>query len=202
MVHNETVTREATGEATFERELEDERLFGHAKLRVGPRPRGTGFAFTSELPVDTIIPDLVVREIAQGVREATGSGVLSGFQVNDVEVALTDARWVEGASRSIAYKVAAGNAFREACKSARPALLEPIMAVEVLVPEEYMGSVIGDVQARRGKVDELSERSGKRFVTASVPLSRMFGYMTDLRSMTEGRGTFTMQFLRYDALGD
>ena len=202
VVHTETVTREAVGEATFEREMEEERLYGHARVRVRPRPRGSGFEFTSELPSEVTLPDVVLREIAQGVREATGSGVLSGYQVNDVGVALLEARWIDGASRPIAYKVAAGNAFRQACQGAGPALLEPIMAVEVLVPEEHMGSVIGDIRSRRGKVDELSERSGKRLVAGSVPLSRMFGYMTGLRSMTEGRGTFTMQFLRYDAVGD
>ena len=197
----ETLTKGATGEATFERELEEDKMFGQVSLRVEPLERGKGFRFTSELPDDGPVPRLVIREIEDGVREATGAGPLSGFGVQDVGITLTGARWVEGASKSIAYKIAAGNAFREAAKNAGPVLLQPIMETEVTVPEEHMGGVMGDLQARKGKIEELSESGGKRVIRAAVPLSSMFGYMTDLRSLSEGRGNFVMQFLRYDVAG-
>jgi elongation factor G len=201
VVYCETLTKEGRGEATFERELEDESLYGHALVKVGPLPRGGGFEFEMDLPSGRVVPTVVLNEIAAGLREATASGVKSGFQVQDVRATLLDAKWRDDASKPIAYKVAAGNAFREACREAGPTLLEPIMQVEVVVPEDHMGAVIGDIQSRKGRVGDMSERSGKRLIAASVPLSAMFGYMTDLRSMTEGRGTFSMHFLRYDAAG-
>ncbi len=197
----ETLTKESPGESTFERELEDDKMFGHVSLTVAPLERGQGFKFASKLADDGPVPRLVIREIEEGVREATGAGPLSGYGVQDVGVTLTGARWVEGASKSIAYKIAAGNAFREAAKGAGPVLLEPIMETEVIVPEEHMGGVMGDLQARKGKIEELSESGGKRVIRAAVPLSNMFGYMTDLRSLSEGRGNFSMQFLRYDVAG-
>ena len=202
VLYRETITRSVLGvEGAFEREIEDGTIiYGRVQLDIEPLPRGSGVQFVSTLSPGSL-PDAVVGLIEEGVRESSTSGVLGGFQVEDLRVVLTDSTWREGASKPFAYKVAAGNAFREGCSRARPARLEPIMEVEVVVPEEFMGEVIGDLQACRGRMEKVEPRKELRVVTASVAMREMFGYSTRLRSLTQGRGTFTMHFSRFDRQG-
>jgi elongation factor G len=134
----------------------------------------------------------------EGLEEAASTGVLMGYPVIDVEVAIVDVKIHELHSNALAFRVAASMAFRNACESAEPVLLEPIMKVEILVPEEFMGEVIGDLNARQGKIEQITSKGPVQVLTASVPLSKMFGYSTALRSVSQGRGTFTMQFSHYD----
>jgi elongation factor G len=198
----ETLTGEAAGEATFERALDDEEIFGQVAVRVGPLPRGGGFRF-SVAPEAAALPFLreeTRRMIEDGAREAAEGGVLEGHPLQDVQVVLTGAAWREGASKPFAYKVAAGEAVRSAAARARPALLEPIMRIEVLVPGEFLGSVIGSLDQRKGTILDVADRgAATKVIEAEAPLRRMFGYATDLRSLTQGRALFTMRFDRFDA---
>lgn len=142
--------------------------------------------------------DIFLEAIEQGVREAQNSGVLMGYPMLDVETVLRDIKTKENFSDELAFRVAATMAYKAACQKASPILLEPIMRAEVLVPEDFMGEVISDLNARQGKIDNITKKGPVQVITASVPLSKMFGYSTTLRSLTQGRGTFTMHFTHYD----
>ncbi|PIE19299.1 MAG: elongation factor G [Proteobacteria bacterium] len=200
VVYRETIAEEAEDEYIFERKGEDEALWGQAKVRVRPRERGTGMAFVNELsPPELLVSPAVPEAVMEGLRDAASSGVSAGFPLVDVEVALTNLGLREATTPNpVAYRAAAAEAFRRASQAATPILLEPIMAVEVIVPEESMGEVIGDLNARGGNIEELGFRGGKRVVKAMVPMKEMFGYSNAVRSLTQGRANFTMTFQRFD----
>jgi len=138
--------------------------------------------------------------VEKGIRETMETGLLAGYPLVDVKVTLTDGSYHEVDSSELAFKIAGSMAFKAACRHAQPVLLEPIMEVEVVVPEEYMGDVIGDLNSRRGRIVAMEARAGSQIIRASVPLAEMFGYATDLRSVTQGRATYTMQFARYEEI--
>jgi elongation factor G len=144
------------------------------------------------------IPKEFIRPIEQGVKEAMQSGVLAGYEVKDVKVTLLDGSYHEVDSSEIAFKIAGSMAFKDGCRKASPALLEPVMRVEVVLPDEYMGDIIGDLNSRRGRIEGMEARPGTQIIKALVPLSSMFGYATDMRSRTQGRATYTMHFAHYE----
>jgi elongation factor G len=197
VVYRETVTERAEGEGKFEREIEGILNYGHVRLRVEPGPRGSGVDFTPGFPNGAIPPEFIPG-IEAGVRESTGNGVVAGYPMVDLKVSLLGGSFREGNSTPLAYQVAGAMAFREACQKAQPVLLEPIMRTEVVVPEEFLGEVIGDLGARKARIEQIHSKGKVTVVEAFVSLKEMFGYSTDLRSLTQGRGTFTMQFHRFD----
>jgi elongation factor G len=199
VVFRETVLGEGEGHAEFERDLKEQRIYGEAKVRVKARARGAGMDIKKALPASLILPDNVVAAAQQGLRDAAGSGP-DGYPLEDVEVTLTHVGIREGADGEIGARAATAEAFRRAVAAASPVKLEPIMSVEVTVDDEYLGGVIGDLNQRRGHVQDVGSRGVKRIVTALVPLRNMFGYSTRIRSLTEGRGAFAMQFHAYDTL--
>jgi elongation factor G len=173
--------------------------YGHVKIRVTPKEAGTGYEFKNSI-VGGAIPKEYIPKVEDGIREAMQNGPLAGFQVVDVAVELYDGSYHEVDSSELAFKIAGSMAFREAAKKAKPALLEPVFKVEVTTPEQYMGDVIGDISSRRGKIEGSDISLGASVVKAMVPLSEMFGYATDLRSKTQGRGVYTMQFDHFEKL--
>jgi elongation factor G len=197
VAYRETVTEEAEGEGAFIRQSGGRGQYGHAKIRIAPLTDGTDFEFSNEI-VQGAIPKEFIRPVEIGVREAMERGVLAGYPMLGVSVTLHDGSFHEVDSSEIAFKVAGSMAFQDAAARARPVLLEPIMEVEAVTPEEYMGDVIGDLNRRRGRILSMEPRAGFQVVTVHVPLSEMFGYATDLRSATQGRATYTMQFDHYD----
>jgi elongation factor G len=200
VVYRETVLGEGEGHAVFEREMKEQAIYGEATCRVRARARGSGMEFKRSLPSSPIpLPDLIVQSAMQGLRDAASSGP-DGYPLEDVEVTLTQVAIREGADGEIGARAAAAEAFRRAVQNAQPSRLEPIMSVEVTVDDEFLGAVIGDLNQRRGHVQDVGERGGKKIVTAHVPLRNMFGYSTRLRSLTEGRATFGMLFHRHDTL--
>jgi len=197
VAYRETIRKMMEREGKFIRQTGGRGQYGHVYLRVEPQRPGAGFEF-----VDAIKGGRVPREyipaVEKGVREATENGALAGYPIVDVKVTLLDGSYHDVDSSEIAFKIAGSMAFKDAVSKASPVLLEPIMAVEVVVPDEYMGEVIGDINSRRGKVLGMNPRSGAQVIEARVPLAEMFGYATDLRSMTQGRATYTMQFSHYE----
>ena len=200
VVYRETVMGAAEVSSVFERELKEEMLYCRVSCRVSARPRGSGTEVSSALPVEPALPEPVVAAAMQGLRDAAQAGP-DGYPLEDVEVVLTGVEIREGAQSEIAARAAASEAFRRAMAEARPARLEPIMQVEVTVPEEHLGGIIGDLNQRHGQVQSVGSRGDKSVVEAVVPLRNMFGYSTRLRSMSEGRATFMMQFSSYDTVG-
>ena len=170
--------------------------FGHVVIEVEPLEDGAGYEFVDKI-VGGAVPREYIRHVDAGIREAAKNGVLAGYEVMDFRATLVDGSYHEVDSSEVAFKVAGSMAFKEAMKKGSPALLEPIMAVEVVVPEDYLGDVMGNLNARRGHIEGTEMRSGAQVIRAGTPLSEMFGYATDLRSRTQGRGTFTMQFSHY-----
>jgi elongation factor G len=197
VAYKETITRAAEAEGKFIRQTGGRGQYGHVKLRVEPQQPGTGFEFVNDI-VGGAIPREYIPAVEKGVAEAMESGVLAGFEMQNVKVTLYDGSYHEVDSSEMAFKIAGSMAFKQSCHKAKPVLLEPIMKVEVVVPEEYMGDVIGNLNSRRGKVESMEPRLGTQVITASVPLAEMFGYSTDLRSMSQGRATYTMHFSRYE----
>ncbi len=197
VVYRETISKEVEQEEIFERELAGQQHYARVLLSIKPRTRGEGNRFVDRCENPELSEELL-NAIMQGVSEAQGAGVLMGYPVIDVETALLDVTIKEGLSNEMAFRVAASMAFKNACQKGDPLLLEPIMKVEVLVPEEFMGEVISDLNSRQGKIQNIAKKGPVQVVTATVPLSKMFGYSTALRSLTQGRGTFTMHFSHYD----
>jgi len=192
----ETITAAAEGEGLFKRQTGGRGQFGHAKIRVEPNEPGLGFEFVDAIK-GGVIPREFIKPTAQGIEGALERGVLAGYPLVDVKVTLFDGSFHDVDSTEVAFKVAGSMAVRDATEKADPVLLEPMMAVEVTTPEEYMGAVIGDLNSRRGNVNRMESRLGQQILTADVPLQAMFGYATDLRSATQGRATFSMQFDHY-----
>jgi len=197
VVYRETISGEAQATAVFDREIAGQSHFSEVSISIRPLPRGAGNRFVSDIPVGTI-PESFLPAIETGVFEALESGTLMGYPVVDVEVVLTGGSFKESLGSELAYRVSASTASREGLSKAAPFLLEPIMEVEVFAPESFTGDVIGDLNARGGKIGSITHRVGAQILNATVPLSRMFGYSTSLRSSTQGRGTFSMQFSHFD----
>ena len=197
VAYKETIRKIASAQGRYVRQTGGHGMYGDCTIRLEPREPGEGYEFVNET-VGGIIPKEFVSAIDNGIREASQAGTLGGYPVVDFRAVLTDGSTHEVDSNEMAFKIAGSMAFREAAAKADPALLEPMMKVEVIVPDEYVGDVMGDVASKRGHVTRLDMRSGQQVVDAMIPLSEMFGYSTDLRSRTQGRGVFTMQFDHYE----
>jgi elongation factor G len=195
--YRETITKKAVGEGKFIRQTGGRGQYGHVKIEIEPLPPGAGFEFIDDI-FGGVIPKEFIPAVEEGVREAMERGVLAGYEIVDVRVRLFDGSFHEVDSSELAFKIAGSLAFQEAARRADPILLEPIMRVEIVTPEEYLGAITGDLNARRGRVEHIEHRPGTVIITAFVPLAEMFGYATDLRSMTQGRATYTMHFSHYE----
>jgi len=196
VAYKETLTAEAEGDGRYVRQTGGRGQYGHAKIRLRPTTEAD-FIFNNKI-VGGSIPKEYIKPIEQGIKEALENGPLAGFPVTGVEVDLYEGSYHEVDSSEIAFKIAGSMAFQDACKRARPVIMEPIMAVEVVTPEEYMGSIVGDITSRRGRIQSMEARGNAQVIAARVPLSEMFGYATDLRSMSQGRANYTMQFAAYE----
>lgn len=199
--YKETITQMADVDHKYAKQSGGRGQYGHVKIKLYPREPGEGFEFKNSI-VGGAIPKEYIPKIEEGIKEAMQTGPMAGYQVVDAGVELYDGSYHEVDSSEMAFKIAASMAFREACKKAKPVLLEPIFKVEVTVPEEYMGDVIGDISSRRGKIEGSDMNNGAVAVRGFVPLSEMFGYATDLRSKTQGRGVYVMQFDHFEKLPD
>ncbi|HEX5475820.1 MAG TPA: elongation factor G [Vicinamibacterales bacterium] len=197
VAYKETLTRPADGEGRYVRQTGGRGQYGHAKIHLFPGEPGTGYLFENEI-VGGSIPKEFIKPIDEGIKEALTRGVLAGYPVDDVRIELYDGSFHDVDSSEMAFKIAGSMAFQDAAKKAKPVLLEPVMRVEVVVPKEYMGDVIGNLSGRRGQIQSQEDRGGSQIISARVPLSEMFGYATDLRSRTQGRATFSMHFDRYE----
>ncbi len=197
VVYRETIELASTGGAVFDKEIAGQKHYGRVTLRLVPQSRGAGNRFVNELASDKF-PEDTVAAVETGVMESLESGTLMGYPVVDVRVDLIDGEYRDALGTELAFKVSASMAVKEALRQGQPFLLDPIMRVEVFVPETFMGEVIGDLNARGGKIESIDHRMGIQAVAASVPLARMFGYSTALRSATQGRGTFSMHFSHFD----
>jgi elongation factor G len=197
VAYKETVRGAAESEGKFIRQTGGRGQYGHVYIKVEPLEQNKGFEFVNEI-VGGSIPREYIPAVENGIKEALSTGVLAGYPVIDVRVSLTDGSYHEVDSSEIAFKIAGSMAFKSGVLKAKPVLLEPVMKVEVVVPEQYMGDVIGDLNSRRGRIENLEMHVGVQQIKAKVPLSEMFGYATDLRSKTQGRGTHTMEFANYE----
>jgi elongation factor G len=197
VAYKETITKASEGEGRYIKQTGGRGQYGHARIRLMPRKPGEGYLFENEI-VGGAIPKEYIKPIDQGIREAMTTGVLAGYPMDDVKIELYDGSYHDVDSSEMAFKIAGSMAFKDAAGRANPVLLEPVMRVEVVVPEEYMGDVIGDLTSRRGHIQSMESRGGSQVINSRVPLSEMFGYATDLRSRTQGRGSYSMHFDRYE----
>ncbi|MBD3800197.1 MAG: elongation factor G, partial [Campylobacterales bacterium] len=197
VAYRESIKNEVTQEYKYAKQSGGRGQFGHVFLRIKPGEAGSGYIFHNEIK-GGVIPKEFIPAIQKGCEEAMQNGILAGYPIEDVEVAVYDGSYHEVDSSEMAFKLAASMCFKEGARKANPAILEPLMKVEVEVPEEYMGDVIGDLNRRRGQVNNMGNRGGNKIVDAFVPLSEMFGYSTDLRSSTQGRATYAMEFDHYE----
>ncbi|MCK9453880.1 MAG: elongation factor G [Sulfurimonas sp.] len=195
--YRETIKKEVSQEYKYAKQSGGRGQFGHVFLRIKPGEAGAGFIFHNEIK-GGVIPKEYIPAVEKGCSETMANGVLAGYPMEDIEITLYDGSYHEVDSNEMAFKLAASMGFKEGCRKASPAILEPMMKVEVEVPEEYMGDVIGDLNRRRGQVNAMGDRSGNKIVDAFVPLAEMFGYSTDLRSATQGRATYSMEFDHYE----
>ncbi len=193
----ETIRLKTTAEGKFIRQSGGRGQYGHVRIELEPLEPGGGFEFVNKI-VGGVIPREYISAVEKGVKEALGSGVLAGYPVVDVKVTLYDGSYHEVDSSEMAFKIAGSMAVKNGATKAKAVLLEPVMSIEVVTPEEYMGEVISDLNSRRGRIQTMNQRAKVRVITAQVPLSSMFGYATDLRSKTQGRATYTMQFSHYE----
>jgi len=196
VAYKETIKEEAEAEGKYIRQSGGRGQYGHVFLRVEPKERGKGFEFLNEIK-GGIIPQEFIPAVEKGIKEAMDKGVVAGYPMVDLSCALYDGSFHEVDSSEIAFKIAGSMAFQAAAKRAKAIILEPIMKLEVVIPEEFFGDIIGDLASRRGKIEETSDRLQMKVIDAKVPLAEMFGYATSIRSLTEGRGTFTMEFDKY-----
>jgi elongation factor G len=198
VAYRETITEAVRSESEFTRQLGGRNQYGRVVLDLEPLSAGSGFEFVNNTS-EGMLPQRFVPVIKEGVRESLDSGVLAGYTLVDLRARLVGATFDEEESTELAFKAASSMAFRDGVEKASPVLLEPVMDVEVVSPDEFSGAIIGDISARGGQIEGLQPRGiGMQAVRAMVPLANMFGYATDLRSMTQGRGTFTMEFDHYD----
>ncbi|HVP51449.1 MAG TPA: elongation factor G [Terriglobales bacterium] len=196
VAYRETIRKASEAEGKFIRQTGGRGQYGHVKIRIEPNP-AKGYEFVDEI-TGGAVPKEYIKPVGEGIREAMEGGVLAGYEMVDVKATLHDGSYHEVDSSEIAFKIAGSMAFKEAARKASPVLLEPMMSVEVVVPEEYMGDIIGDLNSRRGRVEGMEHRAGSQVIRAHVPLSEMFGYATDMRSRTQGRATYSMHFARYE----
>jgi len=197
VAYRETITKKVKVEGKFVRQSGGRGQYGHVWLEIEPQEAGKGFEFVDAIK-GGVVPREYIPAVGKGCQEATDNGVLAGFPVVDIKVTLIDGSYHEVDSSEMAFKIAGSMGFKEGCAKAAPIILEPIMSVEVVVPEEYMGDVIGDLNSKRGRIMGMESRAGAQVVSAMVPLASMFGYSTDLRSATQGRATYTMTFDHYE----
>src|SRR4051812_19965285 len=197
VAYKETLTRAADGEMKYAKQTGGRGQYGHAKIHLYPGEPGTGYIFENEV-TQGAIPKEFIKPIDEGIKEALTRGVLAGYPVDDVRIVLYDGSYHDVDSSEMAFKIAGSMAFQDAAKKAKPVLLEPVMRVEVVVPKEHMGDVMGNLSSRRGQIQSQEDRGGTQIINARVPLSEMFGYATDLRSRTQGRATYSMHFDRYE----
>jgi len=197
VVYRETISETVQHEEVFERELAGQAHYAMVRLEVSPNGRGAGNVFINQCKRPGL-PEEFIEAITEGVTEAADGGVLMGYPVIDTKAVLTDVGVNEASSDAMSFKIAAGKAFENGCKKAGPVMLEPIMKVEILVPDEFMGDVIGDLNSRQGKIEQITHKGPVQVLTASIPLSKTFGYSTAIRSVSQGRATFSMQFSHYD----
>jgi elongation factor G len=196
VAYRETITHEAKGEGRYVKQTGGRGQYGHCKIVARPTSEGD-FVFNNKVSGGSI-PKEYIKPIEQGIREAIETGPLAGYPLNGLEVDLMEGTYHEVDSNEMAFKIAGSMAIQDAVKKAKPVILEPVMAVEVVTPEEYMGDIIGDLTSRRGRIQHMEGRGSAQVITAKVPLSEMFGYATDLRSRSQGRATYTMQFDSYE----
>jgi len=196
VAYRETIKKSAEAEGRYIKQSGGRGQYGHCWLRVEPNEAGKGFEFIDEVKGGAI-PREYIPAIAKGVKEALDRGILAGYPIVDVKVAVFDGSYHEVDSSEAAFKIAGSLAFQDGCKRAGPVILEPIMKVEAVTPEEFMGEVIGDLNSKRAQIEEMGDRAAVKFIKAKVPLSEMFGYATQLRSMTQGRASYTMEFGYY-----
>ncbi len=197
VAYKETLTRAADGEMRYAKQTGGRGQFAEVKIRLYPGEPGTGYVFENEISGGSI-PKEYIKPVDEGIKEALTRGVLAGYPIDDVRIELYDGKHHEVDSSEMAFKIAGSMAFQDAAKKAKPVLLEPMMRVEVVVPKEHMGDVMGNLSSRRGQIQSQEDRGGTQIINARVPLSEMFGYATDLRSRTQGRATYSMHFDRYE----
>jgi elongation factor G len=197
VAYKETLTRPADGEMKYAKQTGGRGQYGHVKIHLHPGEPGTGYVFENKVTQGSI-PKEYIKPVDEGIKEALTRGVLAGYPIDDVRIELYDGSYHEVDSSEMAFKIAGSMAFQDAAKKAKPVLLEPVMRVEVVVPKDYMGDVMGDLSSRRGRIQSQEDRGGTQIINARVPLSEMFGYATDLRSRTQGRATYSMHFDRYE----
>jgi elongation factor G len=197
VAYKETIRKAVEQQGRFVRQTGGRGQYGDVWIKIEPLQPGSGFEFVDAIRGGAI-PREYIPAVEKGIREATENGALAGYPIVDVKATLFDGTYHDVDSSEIAFKIAGSMAFKEAARKANPVLLEPIMSVEVVVPEEFMGEVIGNISSRRGKVLGMESRPAAKAIDARVPLAQMFGYATDLRSMTQGRATYTMQFSHYE----
>jgi elongation factor G len=197
VAYKETLTRPADGEMKYAKQTGGRGQYGHVKIHLYPGAPGTGYIFENEVTQGSI-PKEFIKPVDEGIKEALTRGVLAGYPIDDVRIELYDGSYHDVDSSEMAFKIAGSMAFQDAAKKAKPVLLEPVMKVEVVVPKEHMGDVMGDLASRRGRIQSQEDRGGTTIINARVPLSEMFGYATDLRSRTQGRATYSMHFERYE----
>ena len=197
VAYRETIRKHAEAQGKFVRQTGGRGQYGDVYIEVEPNEAGGGFVFENKI-VGGAVPREYVPAVEKGIKEAMETGVLAGYPMVDVKVALTDGSYHDVDSSEMAFKIAGSMGFKEACRKAKPVLLEPVMDVEVVTPEEYMGAIVGDLNSRRGRILSMEARGTSQVIRANVPLGQMFGYATEMRSMTQGRATYTMQFARYE----
>jgi len=197
VAYRETIRKTVNKEYKYAKQSGGRGQFGHVYLKIEPQDAGFGYEFVDSIK-GGVIPKEFIQPVNKGVQEAMGRGIQAGYPVEDIKVTLYDGSYHDVDSSEMAFKLAASMGFREGCREASPVILEPMMKVEVEVPEDFMGDVIGDISKRRGQVSGMGDRAGNKIVDAFVPLSEMFGYSTDLRSMTQGRATYAMEFDHYE----
>jgi len=194
--YKETINEAAAGEGRYVKQVAGKNLYGHCNIYIEPLERGKGFEFVNQANKNSI-PEEYVLPVKQGIQEAMEMGILAGFPMVDVKVILVDGSFSEEDSSSLAFKIAGSFAFKEAAAKSKPVILEPGMSLVIVSPEEYTGDIVGDINSRRGKIENMDVRGGSRVIKAIVPLEQMFGYATTLRTLTQGRGVFSMEFYRY-----
>jgi elongation factor G len=197
VAYRETIRRHSEAEGKYIRQTGGRGQYGHAKIRLDPQPPGTGYEFVNDI-VGGSVPKEFIKPIDQGIQEALEGGVLAGYPMVDVKATLYDGSYHDVDSNEMAFKIAGSMAFKEAARKASPVLLEPVMAVEVVTPEDYAGVIMGDLSSRRGRIEGMEHRAGSQVIKAIVPLAEMFGYATHMRSSTQGRAEYSMHFARYE----
>lgn len=199
VAYKETITSSSEGEGRYIRQTGGRGQYGHCKIMIEPLKRGKGFEFVDRIKAGRI-PKEFVPSIKKGIKEAIEIGILAGFPVTDVKATVVDGSYHEVDSTSIAFKIAGSLAFKDAASRANPVLLEPVMSLVVISPNKYLGDIVGDIKSRRGRIEEMELRGGSRVIKTFVPLAEMFGYATDIRTITQGRGVFSMEFFRHEQL--